>query len=347
MGNVWLNRIATALPTFEGHRKFVEYAPSMLRDERERRMFARLAEKSQIEQLYTIFEPSPDPQRLDAGGFYRQGEFPSTAARMQMFELHAQPLALAAARDAITGLRPQDITHLIVTSCTGFSAPGLDLQLQQALKLRPSLERTMIGFMGCYAAINGMKSAWHIVRSMPDAKVLLVNLEICTLHLQECNSLEGLLGFMQFADGAAASVISAEPAGLELKRFRCEVMPQAADLITWHIGNHGFDMGLSPRLPKVLAENLPSMLRWLDEPINLWAVHPGGRAILDAVESSLNLKPTDLRASREVLRKFGNMSSATVMFVLKSMLEGSEAGNGIAMACGPGMTVESMTFRKP
>src|SRR5690606_703019 len=102
-----------------------------------------------------------------------------------------------------------------------------------------------------------------------------------------------------------------------------------------------------PTVPKVLGDNLPSLLRWLDEPINLWAVHPGGRAILDAVESGLKLQPEDLRASREVLRKFGNMSSATVMFVLKTMLEGGDAGNGIAMAFGPGLTLESMTFRKP
>jgi predicted naringenin-chalcone synthase len=347
MGNVWLNRIATALPPFEGHSKFLEYAPSMLADERERRMFARLAEKAQIDQRYTIFEPSPDPERLDVGNFYSRGDFPLTAARMQMFELHAPALATAAAREAISGLRPQDITHLIVTSCTGFSAPGLDLQIQQALELRPSLERTLIGFMGCYAAINGLKAAWHTVRSMPDAKVLLVNLELCTLHLQERVNLEGLLGFMQFADGCAASIISAEPNGLELKRFQCEVMPEAADLITWHVGNHGFNMHLSTSVPKVLGDNLPSLLRWLDEPINLWAVHPGGHAILDAVESGLRLQPEDLRASREVLRKFGNMSSATVMFVLKSMLEGGDAGNGIAMAFGPGLTLESMTFRKP
>src|SRR5690606_3123338 len=113
---------------------------------------------------------------------------------------------------------------------------------------------------------------WHTVRSMPHAKVLLVNLELCTLHLQEQVDLEGMLGFMQFADGCAASVISGEPVGLELKRFQCDVMPQAAELITWHIGNQGFDMLLSPTVPKVLGDNLPSLLRWLDEPINLWAV---------------------------------------------------------------------------
>jgi alpha-pyrone synthase len=346
MTHVWLNTIATSVPAFEGHAKFLQYAPSMLREERERRMFTRLAEKAQIERRYTIFEAASEPERLDAGDFYARGRFPGTAARMQLFDQHALPLALPAAREAIAGLRPQDVTHLVVTSCTGLSAPGLDLQLQQALGLRSSLERTVIGFMGCYAAINGLKAAWHIVRSVPSAKVLLVNLEICTLHLHEETDLEGLLGFMQFADGCAASLISAQPKGLELKRFHCDVMPEAAELITWRVGDRGFEMELAPSLPKTLADNLGGLLDWVDAPIDLWAVHPGGRAILDAVESSLKLGPDALTASRDVLRNYGNMSSATVMFVLKEMLPG-RPGIGLAMAFGPGLTLESMIFRRP
>ena len=346
MNAVWLNKVATAVPAHEGHAKFLQYAPSMLADDRQRRMFARLAEKAQIERRYTIFEPSPDPARLDAGDFYVRGSFPSTAARMALFDQHALPLAQKAAREALVGLRPQDITHLVVTTCTGLSAPGLDLQLQQALGLRSSLERTVVGFMGCYAAINGLKTAWHIVRSMPTARVLLVNLELCTLHLHENVDLEGLLGFMQFADGCAASVVSANPTGLELRRFHCDVLPEAAELVTWHVGDRGFAMELAPSLPKVLGDNIAPLLHWLDEPVNLWAVHPGGRAILDAVESALKLPPDALQASREVLRNYGNMSSATVMFVLKAMLDG-KPGNGLAMAFGPGLTLESMTFRKP
>jgi alpha-pyrone synthase len=343
---VWLNRVATSVPPNGAHGKFLEYAPSMLADDRERRMFARLAEKAQIQQRYSIFKPSPDPTHLDDDNFYVRGRFPSTAARMALFDQHALPLALPACREAIAGLRPPDVTHLVVTSCTGLSAPGLDLQLQQALGLRSSLERTVIGFMGCYAAINGLKAAWHIVRSVPTAKVLLVNLEICTLHLHEQVDLEGLLGFMQFADGCAASLISAQPQGLELQRFHCDVLPAAAELITWRVGDRGFDMVLAPALPKVLSENIAGLLKWVDAPISLWAVHPGGRAILDAVEGALNLPQDALKTSRAVLRDFGNMSSATVMFVLKEMLLG-KPGTGLAMAFGPGLTLESMIFRRP
>ncbi|MCA8916707.1 MAG: type III polyketide synthase [Planctomycetes bacterium] len=345
--SVWLNRIATSVPRFEAHGKFLAYAPMMLADERDRRKFARLADKAQIERRYTIFEPAPEPERLDSGDFYVRGSFPPTSARMALFDEHALPLALEACREALAGSRGGDITHLIVTTCTGLSTPGLDLQLQQALGLRSSLERTVIGFMGCYAAINGLKAASHIVRSEPRAKVLLVNLELCTLHLQEDVDLEGLLGFMQFADGCAASVISAESEGLQLKRFHCDVLPEAAELITWQVGDRGFAMELSPSLPKVLGDNIADLMNWVDAPISLWAVHPGGRAILDAIQAGLSLPEDALAVSRAVLRDYGNMSSATVMFVLKAMLESAAPGAGLAMAFGPGLTLESMIFDKP
>ncbi len=353
MTSVWLNRIGTAVPAHDVHRKFVEFAPALLRDERERRMFARLAEKAQIEHRFSIFEPSPDPALLDAGEFYVKGCFPGTAARMAMFEKHALPLAVNAAREALSDVDRNTITHLIVATCTGFSAPGLDLQLAHELGLRPYVERTVIGFMGCFAAITGLKAASHIVRSDPGARVLLVNLELSTLHLQEGADLEGVLGFMQFGDGCAASVISAEARGLKLGQFHCNVMHDAAQLITWMVGDHGFAMHLSPSVPGVLGESIVRMLQPFATTstmaaTGMWAVHPGGRAILDAVESGLSLRPGALAGSRRVLRDFGNMSSATVMFVLRDLLADSEArGNGLAMAFGPGLSLESMTFEKP
>jgi predicted naringenin-chalcone synthase len=348
---VWINKISTAVPPYDVHRKFLEYAPTMLPDERQQRMFARLSDKAQIEHRYSVVQPSNAPGQLDTNNFYRRGKFPSTAERMQLFEKHALPLALKASRE-VCGNQAAEITHLIVTTCTGMSAPGLDLQLQRALGLHSSVERTVIGFMGCYAAINGLKAARHMVRSEPGARVLLVNLELSTLHLHESADLESLLGFMQFADGCAVSMISAEPRGLELGRFHCDVMPEARELITWNVGDSGFGMELSPQVPLVLGSHLEALIsNWIkpDEraDLGLWAVHPGGRAILDAVEKSLTLKAGDLKASREVLREFGNMSSATVMFVLRSMLEDRDvSGNGVAMAFGPGLTLESMLFRK-
>jgi predicted naringenin-chalcone synthase len=205
--------------------------------------------------------------------------------------------------------------------------------------------------MGCYAGLNALKLARHIVRSEPSSKVAILNLELCTIHLQESDNLEQVLSFMIFADGCSASLVSAKPVGIELQSFTSTIMPDSADQITWHIGGLGFDMVLMGRVPSTITKGLPSNLgRILDghrpEDIGHWAIHPGGRTILDAVQKSIGLPDNGLRQSRDVLRRFGNMSSATVMFVLKEMLQpGTAAGRGCAMAFGPGLTTESMLFQ--
>ena len=160
---------------------------------------------------------------------------------------------------ASSGTRAE-ITHLIVTSCTGFYAPGLDLQLAHRLGLDPSVERTIIGFMGCYAAMNALKLARHIVRSEPRSKVAIVNLELCTLHLQETDNIEEVLSFLIFADGCSASIVSAEPDGIELESFRTTVIPGSADQITWHIGRNGFDMRLAGTVPGTIGSGLPDAM---------------------------------------------------------------------------------------
>src|SRR4029079_5926861 len=124
--------------------------------------------------------------------------------------------------------------------------------------LAPSVERTMVGFMGCHAAINALKLARHIVRSGPASRVLLVNLELCSLHLQETNDLEQMLSFLVFGDGCAASVVSADPTGLALDRFHAELVPGTRQLITWKIRDLGFDMFLSGRVPEAISRGLES-----------------------------------------------------------------------------------------
>ena len=209
----------------------------------------------------------------------------------------------------------------------------------------------MIGFMGCYAAINGLKVARHIVRSEPAARVLVLNLELCTLHLKETEEIEQILSFMLFADGCAASLVTAEPRGVALDRFHAVLAPGTRDLITWTIRESGFDMVLSGRVPGAIEAALDArsadILAGADPAaIDLWAVHPGGRSVLDAVERALRLGPDALHASREVLRRFGNMSSATVMFVLKALMEsGARGRSGCGMAFGPGLVAETMLFR--
>lgn len=346
-----INRIATAVPPHDVHRKFLDYAPQMLTDPRKQRLFHRMAERSQIEHRYSVMEPSPDRDRLDSAGIFLPGAFPGTGERMGLYERHAAALALQgiAALGLAGSERP---THLIVSTCTGLHAPGIDLEIMRSLELDDGIERTVVGFMGCYAAINGLKLARHIVRSDPAARVLMVNVELCTLHLQWTEDLEELLSFMIFADGSAATLVSADPTGLEILGFEAAVIPGSAEEITWRVGGQGFDMRLAGTVPGIVGHALPAIVdglrnRFRVNDLSLWAVHPGGRSILDAAETSLGLAPDALAASRRVLREYGNMSSPTVMFVLKALMDDAADGAaGAALAFGPGLTAETMVFRK-
>jgi predicted naringenin-chalcone synthase len=344
---VYINRIATAVPTDNVHRKFLDYAPWMLADYRARRLFRRMAERAQIEHRYSYVPPHPEPELRDRIGFFRHGASPDTAARMRFYEEHALRLAL----DTTRGLGPlAGVTHLIVTSCTGFYAPGLDLQLMEHLGLSPGVERTMVGFMGCQAALPSLKLAAHIVRSRPEARVLVLNLELCTIHLQETDDLERILSFVIFADGCAASLVSADTVGLRIEGFGSTVIPESSDQISWHIRESGFLMWLDGAVPGTIARGLPGCIGGLlgerhPGEIGTWAVHPGGRTILDAVGDALGMEVA-LGVSRRVLRDYGDMSSATVIFALSDMLaRGGEERPGCALAFGPSLTAEAMTFR--
>lgn len=348
----YINRIATAVPPHQVHDKFVSYVPQIVEDERMRKLFSRLASKCQIERRYSVIRPAPELERLDSDDFFTRGRFPSTEQRMKLFEREAFRLAEKPLKDVLAKIDSQSITHLIVTSCTGFYAPGLDLEIQKSFALRSDLERTNVGFMGCYAAINALKLADHIVQSRPDSKVLLVNLELCTLHLQESTDPEQLMAFLQFADGCAVTLVSSDSFGLRIDGFRAEVFDQGKELIQWHVGDTGFEMILSADVPKALGAGLETVAKKIlpedsREKMKLWAIHPGGRSILDAVQTKLEIPADEMKYSREVLRDYGNMSSATVLFVLAKMLsEPGTHGRGIAMAFGPGLTVETMRFEK-
>jgi alpha-pyrone synthase len=353
MTRAYLNRVATAVPPHEVHATFVGFAERLIRDRRSRLLFERMASRAQIERRWSCLAPAApgSNESVDADGFYTLGRFPSTAERMRRYEIEAPPLAAKAVDRLALGDALHAVTHLIVTSCTGFSAPGVDLELVRRCGLAPSVERTIVGFMGCYAAISALKLARHIVRSDPSAKVLVVSVELCTLHLQETEDLERLLTFLLFGDGASAALVSAEPAGLALDSFTALLVEHAADQITWTVRDLGFDMVLSGSVPGTITEALragaPRVLPGLTpEAIDMWAVHPGGRTVLDAVEGAFGLGDSALAASRAVLRDYGNMSSPTVMFVFDALLraEARPGARGCAMAFGPGLTAETMLF---
>jgi predicted naringenin-chalcone synthase len=345
-----INRIATALPRHEVHDAFRIFAGRQIADPRTRSAFARLAERSQIDRRWSVLQPDAEA-RGTMDGFYRLDRFPGTGARMARYEAEAPALAEAAGLALGLGREGPGLTHLILATCTGFAAPGLDHWIIRRFGLPGSVERNILGFMGCQAAINALKLAHHIVRSDHQARVLVLNLELCSLHLQPSTEIEQLLCFLLFADGCSAALVTAEPHGLALEGFHAALVPEAADQITWRIGDDGFDMTLSGFVPLTLARALPEQAGAIlagatPADYDLWAVHPGGRSVLDAVMHGLGLPEDALDVSRAVLREHGNMSSATVMFVLARMMETARRGQrGCALAFGPGLSAETMRFR--
>jgi predicted naringenin-chalcone synthase len=289
---------------------------------------------------------------------------PTTGARNRKYREAAVPLAERVAREALerAGLAPEDVTHVIAVSCTGFFAPGLDIELVKRLGLSPHTRRAVIGFMGCYAAFNALRVADGFCRSRPDARVLLVCVELCTLHFQVSETLESAVVNALFSDGAAAAVLATrsetEARGrLAYAGNHCLLDDDSMDHMTWDVGDTGFRMGLSSRVPGVLARRLPAFLDGLLEPhgltpadVDFWAIHPGGRAIVEQARDVLGLPEAAVHDSLEVLRLHGNMSSPTILFVLKRFLDrlDDDAGlrTGVAAAFGPGLTLEGCLWRR-
>lgn len=345
-----INAISTATPPCDVHPAFISWAEEQIVDDRQRAVFARMVERAAIDYRWSVLPPpAADRTQTDAGGFYDKDAWPGTAQRMAVYAQEAPALAEQAAR----GLGSlEGVTHLVLASCTGFVAPGIDQLLARRLGLGAGVERTLIGFMGCYAAVAALRSAYHIVRSQPDAVVLVVTVELSSLHLQRSADIESLLAMLLFADGAAAALVSARSVGLEIADPFSLSLADSAELITWTITDTGFAMGLSGEVPGRVASALaePALHDRLRAggSVDSWAVHGGGRSILDAVERGLDLPPDALAASRAVLRDCGNMSSATLMFVLARILAGDDRpSSGVALAFGPGLAVEGFRYRSP
>jgi alpha-pyrone synthase len=349
-----IHAIGTAVPDHDIHSRFIQWAGERLTDKRERKLFDRMAARSGIEQRWSVLPRAQDGgSPVEPGGFYDGGFLPSTGRRMEVYAQKAPDLALAAIAALADKASLDGITHLVVASCTGFVAPGIDQIIIRRLGLSPTIERTMVGFMGCYAAVAALRVAHHIARSDADARVLVVTVELSTLHLSRRQDIESLLAALQFADGAAAAIVSAEPQGLEMEDFFCATLPETDELIQWTIGDEGFEMVLSGEVPGRIGAALHEpetrtaiMNGYAAENVE-WAVHPGGRSILDAVEHGLGLGQGALAASRSVLARFGNMSSATLMFVLSDLMERPGGTKGVAIAFGPGLAAEGFRYSRP
>lgn len=320
----------------------------------------RLFKQCGVENRYTC-EPNLLETAQDCRYFSRKSlqAVPTTAERMAIYKRESVPLALRAARNALqdghTGV--SEISHLITVSCTGQFLPGMDIQLVQQLGLAPDVKRIPLNFLGCAAGLRAVCLAKELAVRQHGAKVLIVSVELCTLHIQPSSKREDLFGASFFGDGASACIVghaSEEVYGGQflLGDDRSIVLQGGAADMVWEVGDFGFDLYLSTTIPKLISQFVPEQISTLsgNEPIDLWAIHPGGRGIIEKLADVYELSDEQTRPSRSILRDYGNMSSATILFVLEEMkreLEGAkkEMTSGIALAFGPGLTCEMIQIK--
>jgi predicted naringenin-chalcone synthase len=359
--SVWIQHIETMTPEMAYSQ---EYASSKMQewtgDERQRRMVRSLHRKSGIDKRHSVitsFDQDLHGEFFPLGADGQRREL-STGERNKIYTRESQRLAVDLARQAIANcpdLETSQITHVVTVSCTGFCNPGPDYHIINELGLSHATQRYNLGFMGCYAAFPGLRMAQQFCVADPAAVVLVMCLELCTLHLQINGGEDSMLANSLFADGAAAAIVSArtpqvDQSCYQLGDFHSSLIPSGKDDMAWTIGDQGFDIALSSYVPKIIGANIRDAIRPVLasrqfglEDITTWAVHPGGKAIVDKVAESLGLKDDQVAASRKVLRQYGNMSSATILFVLQEILREQDLPRYediCAMAFGPGLTVE-------
>jgi len=328
-------------------------------NEGDKRRLKFLYHQSSIDTRYSVISDYSRP--LPEWKFYPSAEnldpFPSLEQRMIYFQRYAAPLSVDAIRNCLDGkMRDKEITHLITVSCTGMSAPGLDLQVMELLDLPKNIYRTSVNFMGCYAAIHALKMADAICNNSSSANVLIVCTELCTLHFQREATIDNMASSLLFGDGSAAVLVSSDEhksRGLHLSNFYSEVIPKGKKDMAWELSSTGFLMTLSGYIPELIEEDFePLVGRSLQhgktslDQITHWCVHPGGKRILEAIHKSLQFKNGELRNSYDVLRRYGNMSSPTILFVLKEMMDEfsqhpSQNAVVYGAAFGPGLTMET------
>lgn len=324
--------------------------------EEEQRKTRFLYRQSGIDTRYSVI---PDytlpPQQWE---FYSppgsNAAFPSLEKRMEWFRRHAAPLSVQAAKKCLEAHSHLPVTHLITVSCTGMSAPGLDLELLELLDLPATTCRSSVNFMGCYAAIHALKIADAFCRADASANVLVVCTELCTLHFQPEPSMDNITSSMLFADGAAAVLVTGNDAapGLTIGKFYSKVAAKGKKDMAWELSSRGFLMTLSSYIPGIIAADFNALTgealaaaAMQKEDITDWCIHPGGKKILEAVHTSLGLAEAELQASYDVLRNYGNMSSATLLFVLQQVMQQAPAKDNrhiFAAAFGPGLTMETL-----
>lgn len=350
--------IATAVPQFCHKQDDILFYMSQAYqlDDTEKRKLKFMYHQSGIEQRYSVL---PDfSSKKDATFFYKDDKKieRSLEERLKIYDNASVTLSIDAIRKCISGfISEKEITHLITVSCTGMTAPGLDIKLIEELGLNKNIFRTSVNFMGCYAAIHALKLADMIAQGNSNANIVIVAVELCTLHFQSTMNEDNLGSSLLFADGCAAVLLSNNidrDRKIRIDGFYSQIAIEGKADMAWELGSNGFQMKLSGYIPQLIEADIESLLfgaleerRLKKEEINYWCIHPGGKRIIDSIQRKLNLSPKALDQSRAVLREYGNMSSPTVLFVLKNLFENNYQSdeNILGMAFGPGLTMETFT----
>jgi predicted naringenin-chalcone synthase len=354
-----ITHIATALP---GNRYSQVELASFMSDmfqysEPQKRKIHSLYAKSGIEARYSAVADygSTIEERTFFPKTRNLAPFPSLEQRMELYNREAPGLAIKAIKKCTEGnLEYDEITHLITVSCTGLSAPGLDIEIVQRLKLNENINRTSVNFMGCYAAIHALKQADYICKSNPGAVVLIVCVELCSIHFQKIEDADNLTANLLFSDGAAAVIVKPDLSagnGYRMEEFFSQIALDGKNDMAWQLSSYGFLMTLSSYIPDLIERGIKDFFEKAagqvfitKDDIKHWAIHPGGRKILEAVQEELQLETAQLESSYRVLKEYGNMSSPTVLFVLKDIMErkAKKGDKTFCVAFGPGLTMESV-----
>jgi predicted naringenin-chalcone synthase len=356
-----ITSIASAVPVYKYQQAellgFMKNLYEM--DEEGKRKLQYLYDRSGIKSRYSVIEDYGLP--VDQREFFPKTRnlepFPNLEKRMELFLKEAPQLGVKAINKCLDGKAdPKELTHLITVSCTGMAAPGLDIQLVQELNLNPEIHRTSVNFMGCYAAVHGLKQADYICRSDENAKVLVVCVELCTLHFQKDHDMDNITSNLLFGDGAAAVLVVGNKVaskGIKIDGFHSYIELQGKSDMAWHLSSKGFLMTLSSYIPTLIERGFKALVnkslnryQLTEDDIAHWAIHPGGRKILEVIQKDLKIDPSKISSSFKILSDYGNMSSPTILFVLNDILQnGAKSGDKIfGAAFGPGLTMETMVL---
>lgn len=330
-------------------------------DEKEARRLAFMYRQSEIETRYTVLDDynQPDEKHWNFISVSADEPAPNLDERMKIYNREALPLSILSINDCLKNiLTPKEVTHLITVSCTGMSAPGLDLQIAEEMDMRPEVFRTSVNFMGCYGAVHALKLAKLICDSTPGSNVLIVATEFCSIHFQKEYTPDSASSTILFADGSAAALLSnciQSEKKLELTDFYSKVAYRGKKDMAWELSHRGFIITLSSYIPDLIEQDIAALVEEATQHSGLsindithWCLHPGGKKILNAIQRQLHLTDENVRFSKNILSRYGNMSSPTVLFVLKEILNDLDnaPANILGAAFGPGLTMETFLCTK-